>query len=77
MQGNQQRREESRVQINDLEHKEDINSQLVQNEEMRIQEYEEKIRRLWDISKCANIRVTGMSEGEEEEQEIENLFEKK
>ena len=34
------------------------------------------IRSLWDISKCTNIRITGVPEGEEEEQEIENLFEK-
>ena len=32
--------------------------------------------RLWDISKSANIWITGMPEGEEEEQEMENLFEK-
>ena len=29
-----------------------------------------------DISKHANIQIIGMPEGEEEEQEIENLFEK-
>ena len=33
------------------------------------------MRRFKDISKCANILITGMP-GEEEEQEIENLFEK-
>ena len=35
-----------------------------------------RIRRLWDISKCANIQDIGIPEGEEEQQEIENLFEK-
>ena len=35
----------------------------------------ERIRRLWDISKCANIWIIDMPEGEEEEQGIENLFE--
>ena len=35
---------------------------------------EERIRRLWDISKLANIWIIGMPETEEEEQEIENLF---
>ena len=38
-----------------------------------------KIRRglaiLWDNFKCSNIRIMGVPEGEEEEQEIENLFE--
>ena len=36
----------------------------------------ERLRNLQDIFKCSNIpRITGMPEGEEEEQEIENLFE--
>ena len=48
-------KEEVRIQINDLEHKEEINSQPEQNEEKRIQKNEERIRRLWDISKRANI----------------------
>ena len=37
---------------------------------------EDIIRSLWDISKCINSRIIGVPEGEEEEQEIENLFEK-
>ena len=37
---------------------------------------EERIRRLWGISKWANIQIIGMPKGEEEEQEIENWFEK-
>ena len=32
------------------------------------------MRRLWGISRHANIQIIGVSEGEEEEQEIENLF---
>ena len=31
---------------------------------------------LWDNFKCANIQTIGVPTGEEEEQEIENLFEK-
>ena len=31
---------------------------------------------LQDIFKHSNIRITGVPEGEEEDQEIENLFEK-
>ena len=34
------------------------------------------MRSLWDNFKRSNIRSTGMPEGEEKEQEIENLFEK-
>ena len=41
----------------------------------KTQKNEERIR-LWDISKGANICIIGISEVEEEEQEIENLFEK-
>ena len=37
---------------------------------------EARKRSLWDISKCTIIEIIGMPEGEEEEQEIETLFEK-
>ena len=68
---------EAGIQINDLEHKEEINIQPEQNEETRVQkENDESIRRLWDIYKCTNIQIIAMPEGEEEEQGIENLFEK-
>ena len=46
---------------------------------MKKQEFrknEERLRDLQDIFKCSNIRIIGVPEGEEEEQEIENLFEK-
>ena len=36
----------------------------------------ESLRNLWDIFKCSNIRIIGVSEGEEEEQEVEYIFEK-
>ena len=58
-----------------MEQKEEINIRPEQNEETRIQKNEESIRRLWDISKSANIQIIAGPEGEEEEQEIENLFE--
>ena len=41
----------------------------------RIQKNEEKLRNLWDNFKRSNIGIIGVS-GEEEEQEIKNLFEK-
>ena len=66
---------ETVIQSNNLEHKEEINIQPEQNEETRIQNIKESIRRLWDISKRANVQIIGVPEGEEEEQEIENLFE--
>ena len=46
---------------------------------MKKQEYrnrENRLRNLWDNFKCSNIWIIGVPEGEEEEQEIENLFEK-
>ena len=36
---------------------------------------EERLRNLQDILKCSNIQIIGVSEGEEEEQQIENLLE--
>ena len=66
---------ETWTQINDLEQKKEINIQLKQNEETRIQKNEERLRNLQDNFKCSNIRIIGVPEGEEEEQEIENLFE--
>ena len=58
-----------------MEQKEEINIQLEQNEETRIQKNEERLRQLWDNFKGSNIQIIGVPEGEEEEQEIENLFE--
>ena len=61
------------TQINDLDQKEEVNIQPEQNEETRIQKYEERLRNLQGIFKCSNIWIIGVPEGEE--QEIENLFE--
>ena len=35
----------------------------------------ERLRNLWDNLKHSNIQIIGVPEGEEQEQEIENLFE--
>ena len=75
VQGTNTERKKTGTQMNDLEQKEEINIQLEQNEESRIQKYEERLRNLQDVSKCSNIWITGVPEGEEEEQEIKNLFE--
>ena len=77
IQGTNSEGKEMRTQINDLEQKEEINIQLEQNEETRIQKKnEERLRNLWDNFKHSNIWVIGVPEGEQEEQEMENLFEK-
>ena len=53
-----------------------INIQPEQNEETRIQNNEESMRNLRDYFKCSNIWIIGVPERQEEEQEIENLYEK-
>ena len=68
---------ETGTQINDLEQKEEINIPPEQNGETRIQENEERPTNLRDNLKCSNIRIIGVPEEEEEEQEIENLLEQK
>ena len=76
IQGTNSDRKETGAQINSLEWKEEINIQLEQNEETRIQKNEERLRNLQGMFKRSNIRIIGVSEGEEEDQEVENLFEK-
>ena len=63
------------TQINNLEQKEEINIQSEQKKETRIQKNEERLRNLWDNFKHSNIWNIGVPEREEQEQEIENLFE--
>ena len=76
IQGTNSEGKETRTQINNLEQKEKINMQLEQNKETRIQKNDERLRNHWDNFKCSNIWIIGVPEGEEEEQDIENLFEK-
>ena len=58
-----------------MEQKEERNIQSEKNEETRIQKNEERLRNLQDILKRSNIQIIGVPEGEEEEQNVENLFE--
>ena len=75
VQGTNSDGKETGTQINGLDQKEEVNIQPEENEETRIQKNEERLRNLQDILKHSNIQITGMSEGEKEEQEIENVFE--
>ena len=75
LQGTNNGGDEAEIQINELECKE-VSIQPEQQKEKRILKNEYSIRSLWDISKHTNIRIIGMSEGEEE-RTIENLVEKK
>ena len=58
-----------------MDQKEERNIQPEKNEETRIQKNEERLRNVQDIFKHSDIRIIEVPE-EEEEQEIENLFEK-
>ena len=55
IQGTNSEGKEIGTQINDLEQKEEINIQLEQNEETRIQRNEERLRNLWDNFKHSNF----------------------
>ena len=68
--------DEAKNPINSLEPKEANNNQSEQQEEKRIQENEGSVSSLWDNFQRSSIRITGVPEGEEKEQEIETLFEK-
>ena len=75
VQGTNSDGKETRTQINHLVQREEINIQPGQNEERRIQKNEERLRNFQENFKHSNIQITGVPEGEEEGQEMENLFE--
>ena len=70
IQGTNSEGKETRTQINDLGQKEEINIQIEQNEETKIQKNQKRLRNLWDNFKLSNFEITGVPEGDEEEQEI-------
>ena len=69
-------RDKTGIKINDFEQKEEINIQPEQNEETWIQKNEKRLRNPQDNFKHSNIWIIGVPGGEEEEQEMENSFEK-
>ena len=75
-QGTNSEGKEARTQINDLEHKEEITSQPVQNEETRIQKNEEKIRRLWDISKSLTSKSLGWQKEKRKRKKLKTYLKK-
>ena len=66
---------ETGTQIKNVDQKEERNNQPEKNEETRIRKNEERLRNLQDILKRSNIQIIGVPQGEEEQQEIGNLFE--
>ena len=65
---------ETRTQINNLEQKEEIKIQPEQNEETRIQKSEETCKPLGQPETFQYLNYRG-ARGEEQQQEVENLFE--
>ena len=62
--------------MSNLEDKVEKNTQKEQEKEKRLRKNEEGLREMQDNVACNNIHIIGIPEGEEEEQGIENLFEK-
>ena len=68
--------DETKNKINDLVYTEAKTNLSEQQEEKRIKKNEESVSSLWEYFKHSNLHIIGVPEGEEEEQDIENLFEK-
>ena len=75
IQGSSSEGKETRTQNQWFGRKGRINIQPEHNEETKIQNNEKRLRNLWDNFKHSNIWIIGVPEGEEQEQEMENLFE--
>ena len=75
LQGTNSDGKETRTQNNGLDQKEEtFNQNKMKKQENK--KNEEPLRNLQDIFKRYNIRIIGVPEGKEEEQEIENLSER-
>ena len=70
------RLDEAEDRISELEDKVEKNTPKEQEKEKRLRKNEEVLREMQDNMKRNNIRIIGIPEREEEEQGIENLFEK-
>ena len=76
VEGIKTRLDEAEDQISKLEDKVEKNTKNEQEKEKRLRKNEEELRETQDNVKHNNIHITGIPEGGEEEQGIENLFEK-
>ena len=70
------RLDEAEDRISELEDKVEKNTQKEQEKEKSLRKNEEGLREMQDNRKGNNIHIIGIPEREEEEQGIENLFEK-
>ena len=75
VEGIKSRLDEAEDRISELEDKVEKNTQKEQEKEKRLRKNEEGLREMQDNMKHNNIHIIGIPEGEEE-QGIENLFEK-
>ena len=76
VEGIKSRLDEAEDQISELEDNVEKNTWNEQEKEKRLRKNEVGLREMQDSMKCNNICIIGIPEGEEEEQGIENLFEK-
>ena len=78
VEGMKSRLDKAEDRISELEDKVEKNTQKEQEKEKRLRKNKEVIREMQDNMKHNTIRIIGIpeGEGEEEEQGIENLFEK-
>ena len=76
VEGMKSRLDEAEDRISELEDKVEKNTQKEQEKEKSLKKNAEVLRKMQDHTKRNNIRIIGITEGEEEEQGIENLFEK-
>ena len=76
VEGMKSRLEEAEDGISELEDKVEKNTQKEQEKKKRLRKNKHMVKELQDNMKCNNICITCLTEGEEEEQGIENLFEK-
>ena len=75
IQGTNSNRKETRTQSNNLEQKEKNKHPSRTKWRNKNSKKRESLTNLWDSLKHSNIWIIGVPEGEEEQQEIENLFE--
>ena len=75
VEGMKSRLDEAEDQIGKLEDRVEKNTQKEKEKEKRLRKNEEGLGEMQDNMKCNNIRIIGIPEGEED-QGIENLFEK-
>ena len=76
VEGIKSRLDEAEDRISELEDKVENNIQKEQEKEKRLRNNEEGLREMQDNMIHNNIHITGILEGEEEDQGIENLFQK-